>query len=381
MKNIVYIGKYTLNENFLTAEGKRVLNQVKYLLNRHEVFVITFSSQSSNYRFNLNFKTKEQKGFLDLLGFPFYWITIFWNLIKRKKKENFLLLESNVEIYSICPIFFAKILGYKIIHDVVEDFSLASNLSRNQKISITIGKWFQKNISKYCSGVIVISENLATKYNQIDLPIIKIYNSVDKQEYDDSDYPIETFNFFYSGSFNAKDGVLDLIEAFNFLSKKEENVHLYLTGRGHGQYFNDCLSKIKNNNKIAYKGFLPENEMFSYIKKSHVLCITRSNSAFANNGFPFKLAEYLSFGIPVLTTTVSDIALLLKNNENAFFAIPESVKSIAETMEKIILNYPKAIEIGKKGRLFCLENFSIEAIGSELEGFVERVHTIKDIIE
>ncbi|MDN3641810.1 glycosyltransferase [Lutimonas halocynthiae] len=373
MKNIIYIGKYTLNENFLSAGSKRVLNQVKYLQNKHNVFVITFSSWGSSYSFNLNFQTNEQKSLFDLFRYPIYWISFFWNLIKRKKSENYLLLESNVEIYAVFPVFFAKLLGYKIIHDVVEDFSHQSDLSRNQKLSLTIDKWFKKNISKYCSGVIVISENLDRKYKRFDLPIIKIYNSVEKQDYNHFIYPIETFNFFYSGSFGPKDGVLDLIEAFNLLSKKTDNIHLYLTGKGHGQCFNECLDKMENNKKITYMGFLPENEMISCLKKSHVLCITRSNSAFANNGFPFKLAEYLSFGIPVLTTTVSDIPFLLKNNENAFFAVPESVNSIAETMEKIIFNYAKAIEIGKRGRLFCLENFSIEKIGLELEGFMERI--------
>lgn len=375
MDNLIFIGKYSLYENFQTADAKRVINQVNYLKHYYKTLIITLSPKGSSYNFNINLKSNAHKNFIDLIRFFFYWFYIIWLLTSRREKKNYLILESVVELYSSIPILFAKLLGYKIVHDVVEDFSLATvDTTTNQKLIAIISKWYEKRIIKYCSGLIIISQRLLLKFQYLDLPIIKIYNSVPCQNYTPGNKEPNKFVYFYSGSFGSKDGVKDLIDAFELIFRSRKNIHLKLVGKGYGKYYDECLKKIKGNDNITYLGFLPENEMITELRSSHVLCITRTNSEFANNGFPFKLAEYMSFGIPVLTTTVSDIPLILKNNDTAFFAIPEDIGSIAETMKKIILNYNNSIEVGKNGRSFCLKNFSINTIGTQFQSFLESIN-------
>lgn len=371
MNNIVYIGKYSLKSGYQPAEAKRVLGQIKYLENYHSILVITFSPFKSHFKFNLNFKTKLNKDLIDFLKFPFYWIYIIILLLFRKKNKNFLFLESIVESYSFVPIIFAKLFGYKIIHDIVEDFSLSNDISQNQKTTLLLSAWFEKRLNYYCSGLIVISEKLLDKYSNKQIPILKLYNSVEIQKCIDIKETFEDFTMFYSGSFGSKDGVLNLIEAFQKVSQKRNNISLTLVGKGYGEYFDKCLSKIQTTKKIQYLGYLHETKMIENIKKSHLLCITRTNNNFANFGFPYKIAEYMSFGIPVLTTTVSDIPIIFKDNDTVFFAKPEDINSITETIEKIITNYQLAIQVGKNGRKYAQEYFSIDYIGKKLNKFID----------
>jgi glycosyltransferase involved in cell wall biosynthesis len=374
MNNVIFIGKYSFNENIKSAGSKRVLNQIQYLKDYYSILSITFSPQKSEYDFNVNYYTKYHKNVIDLLRYPFYWFNIFLILIKRKTEKNYFILESVVELHSAIPVLFAKILGYRIIHDIVEDFSVQNDtLFINQKITSRVSQWFQKRIKKYCSGIIVISENLLVKFKQTQLPIIKLYNSVPSQSKVDINRKPSKFILFYSGSYGSKDGVLDLIDGFEKANLKRKDIELFLVGSGYGDYFEACLKKIDGNEQIRYFGYVTEGRMFELLTASNILCVTRTNSEFANNGFPFKLAEYMSFGVPVLTTTVSDIPLILKNEDTVFFADPDSSESIAEKINLIIENYSNAIKIGENGKIFCEKEFSIECIGNKLKEFIGKI--------
>jgi len=376
MDNILYIGKYCLAENFQTAGGKRVINQAKYLEKNADLLILTFSSKKSNLNNTKNFKVSDKKGLFYLLRLPYYWLTIIFILYKRKKwkSKNFLILESVVELNTFLPVIVALFLGYKIVHDVVEDFFVANEITKKQKINFIISKLFFKNINKYCDGIIVISNRLFDKCISSSFPVIKIYNSVNQFErniYINS--KPGNFYFFYSGTFGEKDGVIDLIKAFNIVYQIKNNIKLQLVGKGSGLYYNECMNQIKKNKNINYLGYLSENKMFDILAKSNVLCITRTNSEFANNGFPFKIAEYLSSGIPVLSTSASDIPYLLNDKKDVYLAEPGNVESIANKMIYIIDNYKEAITVGKQGKIFCENKFSINYIGEQLYQFLKKL--------
>ena len=376
MDNYIFIGKYCLNENFKTAGGKRVLNQIEFIKNKVDVFIVTFASVGSNLKNHVNFKIKDDRGVFFLLNLIFYWLGIVRILLKRKRKniKSYLILESKVELVTLIPILFAKLFGYKIIHDIVEDIFSEFEISKNQKRTLKLNNFFYKNLSQYCDGIIVISENLLKKFNCYDLPVIKLYNSVEIiQTGFHKDNNSNEFRFFYSGTFSEKDGVLDLIDAFNIVSRDKTNLKLILIGKGKGVYFEKCLNAINNSSNINYLGYVSEEKMFFELNNSHVLCVTRSNSEFANNGFPFKLAEYMSFGLPIISTSVSDIPYLLTDNKNIFLAPPGSCSLIADKMHFVILNYKYALIVGRKGKTYCEENFSINNIGSQFYQFVKSI--------
>ena len=76
-----------------------------------------------------------------------------------------------------------------------------------------------------------------------------------------------------------------------------------MTGKGAERHLNKLHKLIEGNlskDKIIFKGFLPVKEYFNTINECDILCVTRSGSKLANNGFPFKLGEFLATGKAVL---------------------------------------------------------------------------------
>ena len=376
MDNYIYVGNYCLSENFQTAGGKRILNQISYLKEKANVFVISFSPSKSNLSFHKNFKIDNDRGFGFFIQLFIYWVEIGYIILKRKnsKAKNVLFLQSTVIIPTVIPLFFAKIVGYKVVFDIVEDVSLEEDVSKKKRLTLWMNTFFMHHLDSYCNGVIVISENLFKKFEIYKLPITKLYNSVEERavKIKLEDNP-KKFNFFYSGTFAEKDGVLDLINAFNLVSAKHKNIKLTLVGKGKGNYFEHCLIAINNSPLITYLGYVSEEKMFDEMINSQALCVTRSNSEYANNGFPFKLAEYMSFGIPTIATAVSDIPQLLTDNDTIYLAKPGNSNSIADKMMLILENYTMALEVGKRGQSYCENNFSIPTIGENLFNFLKTI--------
>jgi glycosyltransferase involved in cell wall biosynthesis len=94
--------------------------------------------------------------------------------------------------------------------------------------------------------------------------------------------------------------------------------------------------------------------------------MTRTNSAYANAGLPFKLGEYLATGKPVIASDVDDLSIYLRNREDAFLVNPGDINALEQAMEYCIDNYPAAVKVGRSGMAKCQKFFNPEINGKLL---------------
>ena len=104
----------------------------------------------------------------------------------------------------------------------------------------------------------------------------------------------EDIKLFYGGSFAEKDSIDILLDAFEIISKIFTNVKIVMTGIGmkrHMEKFYELIEKNTSKDRIFYKGCIPIKEYYSTLNNCDIMCLTRSNSAFANGGFPLNLVN------------------------------------------------------------------------------------------
>lgn len=222
-------------------------------------------------------------------------------------------------------------------------------------------------LPKISNGYIVISTYLK-KYYSAKMQKDKIYVSPILVDGKDT-LPVnlnnnEINNFFtlytnkynllvYSGSFGEKDGFPHILKAFQKLLNDYPHSILVTTGKP-GKYnpIDNILKLVDElglKDNFKYFGLVTHEELKFINQNADLLLVCRSNSEYANYGFPWKLGEYLLTKNPIVATKVGDIELYLKNNDEIFLAEPQNEESIYQCMKMVFDNHGKANEIANNG--------------------------------
>jgi|SRR6185437_547450 len=359
--------------------------------------------------------SKEKYGHYD--GVPFY-------IARRKKniKKIFRFTDRFLGVFTTAIVVYkrtkkrktdAVILGG--ITDLIRDFPLvvACKLRRVpvylwsvEKASLSedfrglpgfLNKLSQKitetQLPKFITGSIVISSALKAHYQKY-LPIDKILinpilvsehmNKFRKEEHTEMLNNIRSKikkNKFlvYSGSFDGKDGIFNLLDAFKDYVSKNPDTLFFMTGKNHSKAIMDAvknyITKLNLNDKVKLLGFVDSNELHCYNYLADILFVCRTNSPFANHGFPWKLGEYCMTGRPIIATKVSDIENYFTDDENLFIVNPNDSGAISSKITYIYNNYPRALQIASSGKETAMEYFNYITRTQEVISFIKNVAT------
>ena len=180
----------------------------------------------------------------------------------------------------------------------------------------------------------------------------------------------------YSGSFGEKDGLFYLIEAFAEVVKKYPETVFVMTGKSYSEILMDNvrnhIKKYNLEDKIQLVGFVNADELFAYNNLADILFVCRSNSPFANHGFPWKLGEYCMTAKPVIATRVSDIEEYFRDKESLFIVEPNDPMAIAQKIDYIFANYDMALNVAKKTKETAMQKFGYLEKSNEVIEFIKR---------
>lgn len=300
----------------------------------------------------------------------------------RPDQKNVLYFYGPLLLENIVPLIYAQKIGYKIVFDIIEDYELSKDISRSfyHHVKYHFMTRLTSRIKSLSAGIIVISSHLEGKYRtfiQGKVPVYYLPISVDMGRFPEKpDRMSPTVALLYAGSFGMKDGLPVLLDAFDMLAEKYENVRLVLTGRGDKEameIFNARIETSPNKNRIEYKGYLDEKDYYSLVNDTDIPCMTRVDHAYANAGFPFKLGEFLATGKPVIASRVSDVDRFLVHGHSAMLVQAGSSAEIFEAAEFLINNPESAAAIGVRGREVAESFFDYKKQGKGLLAFIESI--------
>ena len=232
------------------------------------------------------------------------------------------------------------------------------------------------------SGLIPISHGIADFYRDKGiteeklflLPILVDAEFYGKQSKDVVNELEGKEYFLNSGSFVEKDGVDYIVKAFVEVLENNPDTYLVFTGnvseseiiRARSIFLERSLSE-----KILFPGMLSRAELVWAYQNAVGLLSCRTNSPYANYGFPTKVGEYLAAGTLVIATRVGDTEIYLEDKKTALLADPENVASIADCMIYILNNPDESKAIGLRGRQVAAENFDYRCHSERLRYFIE----------
>lgn len=252
--------------------------------------------------------------------------------------------------------------GKRVVWDAHENYSdtiFQFNSLRAKPISFLGAKLFGiyelKYASKYFKGVVTITDTMAKKYLKrgINTAVVGNFSNLDQFSFPDFEKPQTPLRFISSGMQFRVRGVVEIASAFNLLSPEAE-AELCYAGKIKSEDLRDeILAEIDQYriNDVTFTGPLEWKDLInSYLPSAHVAFVLFDTSDPNNcNGLPNRFFEAWSNGIPVITTSGTQVALLTQQ-ENGGIVIPDnSPESIKKAMESFISNPGLARELGENG--------------------------------
>jgi glycosyltransferase involved in cell wall biosynthesis len=304
---------------------------------------------------------------------------------RRSRRPDLLVLYTPKFVKFIIPLLVARLLRIPVLVEVCEVWSKSTDTVGAgvlRRLANSGEPVMERFVARVSAGLLVISQGIKCYYRELGMPEAGIYLLpvlIDAEHYEKSgDAAVEKLRgvryLLNSGSYNEKDGLSYLIRATAGVHGDFPDIRLVFTGHAPPEVESRILDTAGEDARdwIVFTGHLSRDALIWCYKHALGLLSCRSNSEYANYGFPTKLVEYLASGTPVIVTAVGDVNGYLRDGETAYLAAPENTGSIEEAIRRLLEDPDAAAETGRAGAGVARDTFDYRVHIDGLADFIRR---------
>jgi glycosyltransferase involved in cell wall biosynthesis len=150
-------------------------------------------------------------------------------------------------------------------------------------------------------------------------------------------FPKGKINIGFISNLEEKKGIPYLLEAFGKLHQKNPDKYT-LTIAGDGDYMQMIKDFIKKNSverNVHILGRIRDQKKIDFYQNTDVFVLPSIKTKDDMDGIPVVLMEAVAYGIPIVSTNISGIPEICKNEYNGFLIDEKNSKQIVLAVEKI----------------------------------------------
>ncbi|MAC83424.1 MAG: hypothetical protein CL624_04750 [Arcobacter sp.] len=205
-------------------------------------------------------------------------------------------------------------------------------------------KWYQKILYHSYKKVdvsIVLLESMKDQFQDFPNMKLKVVSNFYDKELDEKliEKDQEKINLLYLSNIMSSKGIFELINAFNILSQKYENIYLNIAGG----YMSDNYmsidevkekfeSQISQNGRIKYIGKIFGDEKTKLLQDSDIFILP---TYYKSEAFPISIIEAMACGNVIVTTNYKYLPEVV-NSSNGMLVEPKLVDSLKEGIEGLL---------------------------------------------
>ncbi len=264
---------------------------------------------------------------------------------------------------------FSKVSSIPLIispHGMLEPWSLKYNYFKKRLAWYLYQKKALKTACLFHATSFKEADNLSRL--NLKLPIVVIPNGVEQPRKNKLKKKIglENFNlikknekiFLYLGRIHPKKGLMNLLKAWSSIFRNNNNFKLIIAGYPELNYL-DELKKFVNkeglNKNIIFLGPVEGEDLITLYKNSYIFVLP----TFSEN-FGIVVAEALSYGLPVITTTGTPWEIL--EDENCGWYIEPNVDDLMKSLKEASNLDNDNYEIKSKNAINLSKSYNWEKI-------------------
>ena len=275
------------------------------------------------------------------------------NLVFKDSKRVIIAFGYDIRIFyhlkKMAKLFNMKLISYTF------DTHKGALYNKNYLKGCLIDVYFKIGIRYVNSidGIILLNEE-AYKEMKLNIPFLISKVGVSEELILPEVYErksVDIFRMVYSGTLIEYNSIKVLIDTMSYLEKKDIVLEIY--GDGPLKEYVEC--SVKKSANIIYHGLVSNDKLCQEIRKADLLVNLRDTGNYVSKfAFPSKLTQYMSSGIPVLSTKVLNEP---EFSQAAFIVEDLDPEKISKKIIHIYHNQNEQIDKSSYGIKFIKSNF------------------------
>ncbi len=214
-------------------------------------------------------------------------------------------------------------------------------------------------------------ERVLTIHNWIDLE--EIHPGPKDNEFRKAHMPEDKFCVTYGGTMGWNQDMETLIRAINEL-RDIEDLFFLLVGDGNNKPLGQQMVKDLGLTNVSFLDSVPFDTYKELVRASDV-GLVNLNPKLLSPVVPSKLLNLMGSAIPVAASLPlsGDAPKIIEESECGYVVDAGDYKGLAQSVHKLYQDQPRAIEMGKNGRRYAEEHFSLNSCSTRFEALFEEI--------
>lgn len=215
------------------------------------------------------------------------------------------------------------------------------------------------------SSVITVSnynlERLTKMFGSDKDKIKRVYNGLDLRKLQYRTPKNRKPNIITLSRLVEKKGLDILVNACDILARRGVDFHCSIIGEG--ELESELLGQIKERNlqdKVELTGALPRTQVLQKFYNASILAAPAIVAKDGNrDGLPTSILEAMALGVPCVSTDVTGIPEVLKDNKTGILVPQNNSVELANAIEKLLNDSKLSISLSENARKLIESNFDI----------------------
>jgi colanic acid/amylovoran biosynthesis glycosyltransferase len=203
---------------------------------------------------------------------------------------------------------------------------------------------------------------LREKFSSCRERIERVYNGLDLAQFRRADFSAQIPTIISVGRLIEKKGFPDLVEACRLLRERGRSFRCAIIGEGPLE--SDLRGRIEQlgvRERVALLGPKPQRDIVNHLATATVFVLpSMIDSEGGMDNLPSVIMEAMASGLPVISTPIGGIPEMVVDGSTGFLVSPKNSASLADAIQKVIVDLPLSRRLGENGLERARELFAIE---------------------
>jgi glycosyltransferase involved in cell wall biosynthesis len=257
----------------------------------------------------------------------FFWAAFFKVTALYFKRKYKVIHVNTLPDFLVFSAIIPKMFGSKVLldmHEIAPEFFMVKFNKTRKDFVIKLLLFIEKISLRFASYSLTVTHAIKNIFVNRAIPDTKIeviMNVPEKTEYKKREYNLRSkFNLVYHGTITSLYSLDIAIKAIAEIKIQIPHICLNIYGEGQEE---ENLKKLVNalslQQNVKFHGYLKHDSMMAELNNMDIGVLPIQRNIFIDLSFSNKLAEYVSLGIPVITTEMPSVKDYFKETSLFYF--------------------------------------------------------------